>query len=90
MQVFTPLSVPCGKEQNVRKRHKASIWSDEFGLFGIDFSLLFCFFEAHVLLCKGFPGGLAVKNLPANAGDVGLIPGSMGEGVPWTQEPGGL
>ena len=25
---------------------------------------------------KGFPGGSAVKNLPANAGDWGLIPGS--------------
>ena len=24
----------------------------------------------------GFPGGPVVKNLPANAGDVGLIPGS--------------
>ena len=24
----------------------------------------------------GFPGGLVVKNLPANAGDVGSIPGS--------------
>ena len=24
----------------------------------------------------GFPGGSVVKNLPANAGDVGLIPGS--------------
>ena len=23
----------------------------------------------------GFPGGLVVKNLPANAGDAGLIPG---------------
>ena len=23
----------------------------------------------------GFPGGSVVKNLPANAGDVGLIPG---------------
>ena len=23
----------------------------------------------------GFPGGSMVKNLPANAGDVGLIPG---------------
>ena len=32
---------------------------------------------------KGFPGGSALKNLPANAGDVGLIPGlgrSSGEG----------
>ena len=25
--------------------------------------------------CGDFPGGLVVKNLPANAGDVGLIPG---------------
>ena len=24
----------------------------------------------------GFPGGSVVKNSPANAGDVGLIPGS--------------
>ena len=45
-----------------------------------------------------------VKNLPANAGDVSLIPGSgssPGEGngnplqflaweIPWTEEPGGL
>jgi len=43
-----------------------------------------------------------VKNPPANAGDVGLIPGSgrsPGEGngnpffaweIPWTEEPGGL
>ena len=25
---------------------------------------------------KGFPGGSAMKNPPANAGDTGLIPGS--------------
>ena len=25
---------------------------------------------------EGFPGGSVVKNLPANAGDMGLIPGS--------------
>ena len=25
---------------------------------------------------QGFPGGSVVKNLPASAGDVGLIPGS--------------
>ena len=29
----------------------------------------------------GFPGGTLVKNLPANAGDVGLIPG-VGNGNP--------
>ena len=52
----------------------------------------------------GFPGGSVVKNLSANAGDVGLIPGlgrSRGEGngnhssilvweILWTEEPGGL
>ena len=31
----------------------------------------------------GFPGGIVVKNLPGDAGDAGLIPGSgrsLGEG----------
>ena len=51
----------------------------------------------------GFPGGSWVKNLPANAGDMGSIPGLKrypGEGmsthssildwkIPWTEEPGG-
>ena len=30
----------------------------------------------------GFPGGSVVKNLPANAGDIGSIPG-------WGRSPGG-
>ena len=48
--------------------------------------------------------GSVVKNLPANAGEVGLVPGlgrAPGEGIathsstlawaiPWTEEPGGL
>ena len=52
----------------------------------------------------GFPGGSAVKNPPASAGDVSSIPGSGGpleKGMathssvlawrtPWTEEPGGL
>ena len=51
-----------------------------------------------------YPGGSVVKNPPANAGDVGSIPGlrrSPGEGngnplhilawkIPETEEPGGL
>ena len=55
-------------------------------------------------LVEGFPGGSAVKILPANAVDTGLIPGlgrSPGEGndnpcsilawrIPWTEEPGRL
>ena len=54
---------------------------------------------------QGFPGGSAVKNLPANAGDTSLIPESgrsPGEGsgnrilqllawkTPWTEAPGRL
>ena len=52
---------------------------------------------------KGFPGSSVVKNLPANAGDMGLIPSPgrfPGEEmathsriltweIPWTEEPGG-
>ena len=30
----------------------------------------------HIYIYMGFPGGLVVKNLPANAGDTDLIPGS--------------
>ena len=51
-----------------------------------------------------FPAGSVVKKLPANAGDLGLIPDlgrSPGEEngshssilawrIPWTEEPGGL
>ena len=48
-----------------------------------------------------FPGGSVIKKMPANAGDVGSIPGSRkspGEGngnplqysCPWTEEPGRL
>ena len=32
----------------------------------------------------GFPGSSVVKNLPANAGDIGLIPGSGR--VPWIRK----
>ena len=57
----------------------------------------------NVLVYSGFPGGSMVKNLPANAGDVDLTPGSgrsSGEGNGnllqysclgnSTEEPGGL
>ena len=56
------------------------------------------------MILWGFPGGSVVRNLPANAGDVGLIPQwgrspGVGNGTllqyscwetPWTEEPGGL
>ena len=28
-----------------------------------------------IMLCWGFPGGMVVENLPANAGDTGSSPG---------------
>jgi len=57
-----------------------------------------------VFLFGGFPSGSVGKNPPANAEDMGSIPGlgrSLGEGmathfsilaweIPWTAEPGGL
>ena len=36
----------------------------------------------------GLPGGSEVKNLPANAGDTGLIPGILAWEIPWTEQPG--
>ena len=33
-------------------------------------------FVSHLHSTEGFPGGPVVKNPPASAGDVGLIPGS--------------
>ena len=53
---------------------------------------------------KGFPGASVVKNLPANAGDLGLIlrlgnpleeemvthSSILAWEIPWTEEPGGL
>ena len=33
---------------------------------------------------KGFPGGTVVKNLPANAGDMGSIPGPGRSHMPWS------
>ena len=32
-------------------------------------------FRDKICISEGFPDGLVVKNLPANAADVGLIPG---------------
>ena len=32
---------------------------------------------------KDFPSGPVVKNLPANAGDMGLIPGPVRFHMPW-------
>ena len=39
------------------------------------------FYTIHKNKLKGFPGGAVVENLPANAGDLGLIPG-QGSKIP--------
>ena len=58
----------------------------------------------YVLFNIGFPGGLVLKNLPANARDVGSISGLVRSlekemathsnilawKIPWTEELGGL
>ena len=77
--------------------HKYVAFSDLiFALSNMDWSFLRAF-------SWNFPGGLAVKNMPANVGDAGSIPGlgrSPGEGnspthssilaweIPWTEAPG--
>ena len=57
-----------------------------------------------VIRCLCFPGGSVVKNLPTNAGDMGLILGAGGSPggavathssmlarkIPWTEKPGWL
>ena len=60
------------------------------------------FFNTSRVDFKDFPGGSVVKNSPAIAGDVGLIPRSQLEKemathssilaweIPWTEEPGRL
>ena len=61
-------------------------------------------FFVDVIHYLGFPGGSVVKNMPANAGDASLIPGSgkspeeevaihssiLAWRIPWTEDPGGL
>ena len=41
-----------------------------------------CELYLNKIIRKGFPGGSVVKNLPANAGDMGSVPGLGGSHVP--------
>ena len=40
--------------------------------------------EYHYVILWGFPGGSLVKNLPANAGDMGSTPDSVKSHMPWS------
>ena len=49
------------------------------------FTTYYFFLLLYLIRNTGFPGGLVVKNLSANEGDMGLIPGlgrSFGKGNP--------
>jgi len=35
-------------------------------------------------MARGFLGGLVIKNLPANSGNMGLIPGPGRSHMPWS------
>ena len=45
-------------------------------MLSIETSLFFTSLDCPPWIISGFPGGSVVKNLPANAGDARLIPGS--------------
>ena len=78
-----------------RKENEGIFWSDKCVLL-LDLGF--------VIRIYGLPRWLSAKNLPANAGDTGLIPGlgrspGVGNGnppkiitgkIPWTEEPGRL
>ena len=50
----------------------------------LDFLALYTFnLKSH---WQGFPGGSVVKNLPASAGDMGLIPGPWRSHMPWSNQ----
>ena len=50
----------CAVAKNTRGKHQDTTVADNM----------------HPALYMGFPGGIVVKNLPANAGDMGSIPES--------------
>ena len=45
-----------------------------------------CFHLILKIILEGFPGGSVVKNLPANAGDMNLIPDPERSHMPWGNE----
>ena len=52
--------------------------------FHMNFRIVFLFLWKMSL--EDFPGDLVVKNLPVNAGDMGLIPGLGRSHMPWDNE----
>ena len=51
------------------------VFQEEFNLGQTGLVFSFFFFNFKICLILGFPGGSVVKNPPASAGDMGLIPG---------------
>ena len=65
------------------------LWSESFRMLSLPI-FLGIVFTAYNNVLKGFPGGAAVGNLPANAGNAGSSPGLGGSRVPrsnWARGP---
>ena len=55
--------------------HPLKVWEDLY---------IICLDIHKKLVILGFPGGAVVRNLPANAGDMGSSPGQGGSHIPWS------
>ena len=79
----------CKQKLAVSNGRKMNRWRSQFNYIE---PVYICILQTRIIciaVCyrQGFPGGSVVKNLPANTGDVGLIPGSErfpgeGNGIP--------
>ena len=74
---------------NIIQKKRQSWFLFNIAIQTITVPLIFFFaFESFMLLYhpSGFPGGSVVTNLPANAGDSGLVPGPERSQIPWRRE----
>ena len=76
-----PLLYSCLENPMDREAWQATVYGFANSRIQLKQLSIHCALVVHIL---GFPGSSVVKNLPANAGDVGSIPGlgrSPGEGI---------
>ena len=65
-------------KQGLPKKEKSGTFSSSMSTYSLAIILL----GTKINQCLDFPGGPVVKNLPANAGDMGLIPGPRRSHIP--------
>ena len=99
-----PWTEGSGGLQSMGLQRVGHDWVTTHNTLHTSFAILICVYKIQVAKVVGLPGGSVVKNLPANAGDAGSIPGSGrssgGEHgnplqysaweISWTEEPGRL